>query len=60
MWWLTLGFQVNSANEAGDYFRAKFASESAKRLNITSIIVGISLATAFVFYMVFAYGLDRV
>ena len=53
------GFQVNSANAMGDYFRAKIASESAKRMSIISLIIGCVAYVCLTVYFIFMVSLVR-
>ena len=52
-------FQVNSANAMGDYFRAKIASESAKRMSIISLIIGCVAYVCLTVYFIFVLSIAR-
>ena len=49
-------FQVNSANIAGDYFRAAAASQSVKKLNTLSLAIGTATNVTIAIYFALTIG----
>lgn len=49
-------FYVNSANIAGDYFRAATASQSVKKLNTLSLAIGTATIVTIAIYLALKIG----